>query len=103
MILYIDHIAQQKNECMGEERFAKWEKVCGNDIYAYFGIMIIMGLVKLSTLHDYWARNPLFHCSVIAAQIDSWKSIVTCILLAMLTYQLLEVMVMIDSAKYVKY
>ena len=67
----VDHITQQTNEyaseCMGEERFAKWEKVCGNDIYAYFGIMIIMGLVKLPTLHDYWARNPLFHCSVIAA------------------------------------
>uniref|UniRef100_A0A1X7U0S3 PiggyBac transposable element-derived protein domain-containing protein n=1 Tax=Amphimedon queenslandica TaxID=400682 RepID=A0A1X7U0S3_AMPQE len=28
--------------------------------------MIIMGLTRLPALSDYWSRDPLFHCSIIA-------------------------------------
>uniref|UniRef100_A0A1X7U749 PiggyBac transposable element-derived protein domain-containing protein n=1 Tax=Amphimedon queenslandica TaxID=400682 RepID=A0A1X7U749_AMPQE len=33
---------------------------------AYFRIMIFMGLTRLPALSDYWRRDPLFHCSIIA-------------------------------------
>uniref|UniRef100_A0A1X7SXJ5 PiggyBac transposable element-derived protein domain-containing protein n=1 Tax=Amphimedon queenslandica TaxID=400682 RepID=A0A1X7SXJ5_AMPQE len=33
---------------------------------AYFGVMIIMGLMRLPALSNYWRRDPLFHCSIIA-------------------------------------
>ena len=40
-------------------------KVKADDIYAYFGIMFMMGLMELPS-HDYWQRDPLFNCPAIA-------------------------------------
>ena len=66
----IDHIVEETNRyartVMGESRYEKWEKIKADDIYAYFGIMIMMGLVELPSLHDYWQRDPLFNCPAIA-------------------------------------
>uniref|UniRef100_A0A1X7UZW2 PiggyBac transposable element-derived protein domain-containing protein n=1 Tax=Amphimedon queenslandica TaxID=400682 RepID=A0A1X7UZW2_AMPQE len=36
------------------------------DILAYFGNMIVMGLIKLPAIADYWSTDPLFHCSIIS-------------------------------------
>ena len=52
--------------CMGDERYEKWERVSAEDLNAYFGIMMIMGLTKLPALSDYWHEDPLIHCSIIA-------------------------------------
>uniref|UniRef100_A0A1X7TU52 PiggyBac transposable element-derived protein domain-containing protein n=1 Tax=Amphimedon queenslandica TaxID=400682 RepID=A0A1X7TU52_AMPQE len=54
------------SRCMGEEKYEKWERISSDDMNAYFGIMIIMGLTRLLALSDYWHRDPLFHCSIIA-------------------------------------
>ena len=66
----IDHIVEETNRyaktVMGESRYEKWEKIKADDIYAYFWIMIMMGLVELPSLHDYWQRDPLFNCPAIA-------------------------------------
>ena len=66
---FIHHIVTETNlyarSVMGESRFEKWEKMQGEDMYAYFGIMIMMGLVELQSLHDYWKRDPLFNCPAI--------------------------------------
>ena len=51
---------------MGDEKYQNWEQISVEDMNAYFGIMIIMGLMKLPALSDYWRRDPLFHCSIIA-------------------------------------
>ena len=60
---FIHHIVTETNlyacSVMGESRFEKWEKMKGEDMYAYYGIMIMMGLV------DYWKRDPLFNCPAI--------------------------------------
>ena len=66
----VDYIVQETN-CyahivMGDARYEKWETVKREDIYAYFGIMVMMGLVDLPCLHDYWKRDPLFFCPAIA-------------------------------------
>ena len=67
---FIDHIVVETNRyartVMGEDRYRKWDKVEVDDMYAYFGIMIMMGLVELPSLHNYWQRDPLFHCPAIA-------------------------------------
>ena len=67
---FINHIVVETNRyartVMGEDRYRKWDKVEADDMYAYFGIMIMMGLVELPSLHDYWQRDPLFHCPAIA-------------------------------------
>lgn len=51
---------------LGEEKFRQWDDITEEDLLAYFGIMIVMGLVKLPSLADYWQRDSLFHCSIIA-------------------------------------
>ena len=36
------------------------------DLVAYFGIMIVMGMVRLPALADYWKRDPLFQCTIMS-------------------------------------
>ena len=66
----VDHIVRETNRyaclIMGESKYEKWERVTSDDILAYFGIMVIMGLVDRPSLHDYWKRDPLFYCPPIA-------------------------------------
>ena len=66
----LEYIVQETNRyahsVMGEERYEKWETVKRSDISAYFGIMIMMGLVHLPSLHDYWKRDTLYNCPAIA-------------------------------------
>ena len=66
----VDYIVQETNRyacsVMGEARYEKWETVKREDLHAYFGIMVMMGLVDLPCLQDYWKRDPLFYCPFIA-------------------------------------
>ena len=36
---------------------------------AYMGFMMLMGLVKLPSMYDYWGRDEVFHYSAIAGRI----------------------------------
>ena len=66
----VDYIVKETNHyarsVMGEVRYEKWKTVKREDLYAYFGIMVMMGLVDLPCLQDYWKRDPLFYCPSIA-------------------------------------
>ena len=52
--IVVEHIVVETNRyartVMGEDRYRKWDKVEADDMYAYFGIMIMMGLVVAITL-----------------------------------------------------
>ena len=64
----IDYIVQETNRyacsVMGEAQYEKWERIQRNDISAYCGIMIMMGLVHFHSLHDYWKRDTLYYCQI---------------------------------------
>ena len=66
----MEYIVTESNNyakyCMGEEKFLQWDAFTAEDLVAYFGIMIIMGMVRLPSLSDYWRRDPLFHNSIIS-------------------------------------
>ena len=49
-----------------DSKYEKWEKLGASDLYAYFGIMIMMGLVDLPYLHNYCSKDTLFYCPAIA-------------------------------------
>ena len=36
---------------------------------AYLGFLILMGLVPLASVYDYWSKNPIYHYSPIANRI----------------------------------
>ena len=56
-------------ECLGE-RFDSWHPLTLEELLPYFGFMILMGLVKLSSIYDYWKKDEIFHYSPVASQIS---------------------------------
>ena len=70
----LQYIVDQSNkfalECMGEEKFSTWMKITVQELQAYMGFMVMMGLVKLPSLKDYWKRDEMFHYSPIASRIS---------------------------------
>ena len=49
--------------------FTKWDKITRHKLEAYFGFMILMGLVPISSYHDYWRKDKFLHYDPIANRI----------------------------------
>ena len=67
-------IVEQTNkyaaECMGMEKFEKWDKVTVDELCAYMGFMLLMGIVHLPSLYDYWKNDEVYHYSPITSKIS---------------------------------
>ena len=57
-------------ECMGGEKYAQWMQVTVSELQAYMGFMILMGIVHLPSLYDYWKKDAIFHYSPVASRIS---------------------------------
>ncbi len=57
-----------------KEKYDSWEIITLEDIKAYFVFMIIMGIVKLPALADYWRKNEFFNYRPIASRITRTRS-----------------------------
>ena len=57
-------------ECMGAEKFDRWDKVTVEELCAYLGFMLLMGVVHLPSLYDYWKNDEVYHYSPIASKIS---------------------------------
>ena len=55
--------------CLGEA-FASWEQVTIEELKAHLGFMILMGVVQLPAIADYWKTDEIFHYSPIASRIS---------------------------------
>ena len=55
---------------MGEERYLTWVKVTKEELKAYLGSCILMGINRLPALDDYWSTDPTLHYSPIANRIS---------------------------------
>uniref|UniRef100_A0A1X7UMI4 PiggyBac transposable element-derived protein domain-containing protein n=1 Tax=Amphimedon queenslandica TaxID=400682 RepID=A0A1X7UMI4_AMPQE len=75
-IAIMDYIVSETNRyacyCMGDDKYQNWKTISIEDMNTYFGIMIIIGLIKLPAFSDYWHRDPLFYdnSSLITASTD---------------------------------
>ena len=69
MIYIVNQTNQFALECMGGEKFAKWTQVTVEELQAYMGFMILMGLVKLPSIYDYRQRDEIYHYSPVASRI----------------------------------
>ena len=69
----MEYIVEQTNlyalQCMGEERYSEWTKVTVEEFCACLGFMILMGLVHLPALSDYWSNDPTYRYDMIANRI----------------------------------
>ncbi len=43
---------------MGEEAYQKWSPITVDELRAFFGFAILMGLNHLPSIEDYWRRDP---------------------------------------------
>ena len=68
-------IVEQTNiyarQVLGDAAERKWTDVTEDDMWAFFGFMILMGINKLPHLHHYWSQDPYFHYNPVADRI-SW-------------------------------
>ena len=52
-------IAKQTNLYASQKGTSPWENVSEEEMKAFFGIHVSMGLLRLPSLYDYWSTNPL--------------------------------------------
>ena len=68
--LIVKQTNQYALECMGNERFEVWTKITVEELCAYLGFMILMGLVDLPALYDYWQKDEIFNYIPISRRIS---------------------------------
>ena len=69
----IDLIVEQTNryasQVMDPTHYEKWTKVTAEEILAYFGFMLLMGINHLPSLADYWKLDPTYGNGPVADRI----------------------------------
>ena len=69
----LEHIVTESNryaqECKGE-LFATWQPITVEELLAYVGFMILMGIVWLPRIEDYWKKDAIYHYTPIANRIS---------------------------------
>ena len=70
----LEYIVVQSNkfalECMGEEKYESWDKITIDELTAFMGFMLLMGIVRLPSIADYWKLDEVFHYSPVARRIS---------------------------------
>ena len=58
-------------EVMDPEKCESWKPIDEEDLKAFFGFNILMGLNQPPSIEDYWKQSPVYHYSPIADNIIS--------------------------------
>ena len=70
--MLVASIVEQTNQyahlVLGDAR--PWREITPEDIWAFYGFCILMGINHLPALHHYWSTDPIFHYSPIAERIS---------------------------------
>ena len=53
-----------------KEAYETWDKVTVEELQAYLGFMMLMGIVQLPSIRDYWSNSDTFHYKPIASRIS---------------------------------
>ena len=69
MQLMVTESNRYAEEVMGGEIFAKWFKITVDEMKAFVGFSIHMGINQLPAVKDYWKKDKYLHYSPIADQI----------------------------------
>ncbi len=67
--MIVDQTNKYAAECLGD-RYSTWQTITVEELQAYMGFMILMGLVKLPSIYDYWQKDEVFHYSPVASRIS---------------------------------
>ena len=70
LYMIVEQTNRYAEQVMGTTRFAAWAPVTEEEILAFFGFSILMGLNPLPAIRDYWRRDATFHYAPIADKIS---------------------------------
>ena len=69
----LENIVEQSNlyaqQTMGTAKYNTWQRITLEELKAYLGFNVLMGLVRLPEIEDYWKQDPFFHYAPIADRI----------------------------------
>ena len=68
--LIVEESNRYAAECMGPEKYEKWAAITVEELCAYMGFMLLMGIVHLPSIDDYWKNDAVYHYSPIAGRIS---------------------------------
>ena len=57
-------------QVMGEEKYAAWEKITVDELRAFFGLRILMGIVKFPAMAMYWSKDTALNQPEITSRIS---------------------------------
>ena len=53
--------------------YSSWTKITREELKAFIGFSILMGINRLPSVDDYWSKDPLLHYSPISNKIPRWR------------------------------
>ena len=69
----LDHIVYHSNkyasECLGE-KFSTRQQIMVDELLTYMGFMILMGIIQLLAMQDYWKTTSIFHYIPVTGRIS---------------------------------
>ena len=72
-----EEIVQESNryakQVMGDEQYQSWRPITVDELKAFFGFSILMGVNHLPSLDDYWNRDQRLRYAPIADRIPRWR------------------------------
>ena len=60
-------------QVMGDQRYDSWTKITREELKAFIGFSILMGINRLPSLDDYWSKDELLHYAPISKRIPRWR------------------------------
>ena len=66
-------IVSYARQVMGEDKYRSWKQVTVEELKAFLGFSILMGVDHLPSVNDYWSRDPLLHYAPISDRIPRWR------------------------------
>ena len=69
----MERIVRESNayakSAMGNEKYEKWSKITVDELRAFLGFSVLMGINHLPSLNDYWSRDPRLRYAPVADRI----------------------------------
>ena len=65
----LQHICDETNRYAVACSSTIWEPLTITELKAWMGFSILMGLVRIPALSDYWSKNPIFNYQPVASRI----------------------------------
>ena len=69
----LEFIVEETNkyalQCLGSPAYITWSPLTVTELESFMGFMIMMGLVRLPSLSDYWSKDPVFNQAAISSRI----------------------------------